>query len=133
MKTNGEKRTAPGVDLEKGTISYDYIKGNDFRVIHVDGVWGGNAPNFGRIHMAVFSERWPIPKRTVNRLIAEGTVGEEIFEERITRNAVVREIEVNLVMDIDTATVMRDWLTDKINKYQQKIEEHKTSKTKGED
>ncbi len=133
MTTNGKKRLGPGLNLEKGIISFDYIKGNDFRVIHVDGVWGGNSPNLANIHMAVFSERWPIPKRTVSKITAEGVVGEEIFEERITRDAVVREIEASLFMDINVATRMRDWLTDKIDKYQKKIKEKKPSKVKGED
>jgi len=118
MTTNGERRINPGIDLEKGTISYDYIKGNNFRVIHVDGVYGGNAPQLGVIHMDVFSERWPIPKRTVNRFNPEREIGEEIFEERVTRDAVVREVEAHLVMNIEVATKIRGWLDDKIKSYQ---------------
>jgi hypothetical protein len=118
METDGEKKINPGIDLEKGTISYDYIKGNNFRVIHVDGVYGGNAPQLGIIHMDVFSERWPIPKRTVNRISPEGGIGEEIYEERVTRNAVVREVEAHLVMTIEVAILIRDWLNNKIENYQ---------------
>ena len=118
--TDEEKRPPgpPGVDLEQGTISYDYIKGNNFRVIHADGIWGGNAPQRGVIHMDVFSERWPIPKRTVNQFTEKEGVGEEIFEERISRNAVVREIEAHIVMNIAVAIKIRDWLSDKIENYE---------------
>jgi hypothetical protein len=116
MEEKEERRVGPGIDLENGTISYDYIKGNNFRVIHVDGVYGGTAPRPGIIHMDVFNERWPIPKRTVNKFSREEGVGKEIFEERITRDAVVREVEVELVMGIDTAIRMRDWLNNKITK-----------------
>jgi hypothetical protein len=133
MTANEEKKLSPGVDLEKGIISFDYIKGNDFRVIHVDGIWGGNAPQLGTIHMDVFSERWPIPKRTASKISPEGGIGEEIFEERITRNAVVREVEAHLVMNIEVATVIRDWLTDKIENYQKVVAEKQILEAKGKD
>jgi hypothetical protein len=116
METNGEKKIGPGIDLEKGTISFDYIKGNNFRVIHVNGVYGGNAPRPGIIHMNIFNERWPIPKRTVSQFSAEKGIGKEIMEERITRDAVVREVEAQLVMSIDVAIRIRDWLNDKLTK-----------------
>lgn len=118
MTTDGEKKIGPGIDLEKRTISFDYIKGNNFRVIHVDGVYGGNSPQPGAIHIDIFSERWPIPKRTVSQFGPEGEVGQEIAEERITRDAVVREVEAHLIMNIEVATRLRNWLTDKIAKYQ---------------
>lgn len=130
MGTAGEKQKAPGIDLEKETISYDYIKGNNFRVIHVNGVFGGTAPRPGSIHMSIFNERWPIPKSTTSQFSPEKGVGKEILEERISRDSVVREVEVLLVMDIDVAIRMRKWLDDKIKTIQELIEIKITPKTK---
>ncbi|MDD3581292.1 MAG: hypothetical protein PHW74_09755 [Desulfobacca sp.] len=121
-----EKIKVPGVDLDEGTISYDYIKSNQFRVIHVDGVWGGNAPT-GFIHMSVFSERWPIPKRTVSQFEPEGKVGDEITERRVFRDSVVREVDAQLVMSIDVAIRIREWLKDKIANYEEGLQKRKNS------
>jgi len=105
----------PGIDLEKKRVKFDYIKGNYFRIIHVDGVHGGIGPR-GSIFMSVWNERWPIPKQTSHEISDEGTVGKEIESERVVRDAVVREVEIGLIIDIETAKQIRDWLTDKIDK-----------------
>jgi hypothetical protein len=128
MGADDEKRVGPGIDLEKGTISFDYIKGNYFRVIHVNGVVGGSAPRPGIIHMGVFNERWPIPKRTTNQFSPERGIGEEIIEERITRDAVFREVEALLVMDIEVAIRVRNWLNEKIKRIQELIETEEAPK-----
>ncbi|MFP3868180.1 MAG: hypothetical protein ACLFUU_08455 [Desulfobacteraceae bacterium] len=122
-----EKMKVPGVDLDEGTISYDYIKSNQFRVIHVDGVWGGNAPT-GFIHMSVFSERWPIPKRTVKKFEPEGRVGEEITEMRVVRDSVIREVDAQLVLSVEVAKRIREWLDDKIASYEEKSQKIQTEK-----
>jgi len=107
-------QTPPGVDFEAQTIKFDYIKGNYFRVVHVDGAFGGNSPK-GDIRMSVWNERWPIPKQTTYKLQECGKVGDEIREDRISRGAVVREVEVELVMDVEVAKNIRNWLNDKID------------------
>ncbi len=107
------KEHPPGVDTEKGRIKFDYIKSNYFRAIHVDGVFGGTSPS-GLIRMSVWNERWPIPKQTISELKEDGSVGREIREERISRDAIVREIETDLVMDVETAVKIRNWLDDKV-------------------
>jgi len=105
----------PGVDLEAKTIRFDYIKGNYFRAIHVDGAFGGSSPR-GDIRMSVWNERWPIPQQMVYRLGDEGGVTDELREKRIGRDAVIREVEVELVMDLEVAKNIRKWLDDKIKK-----------------
>lgn len=113
----------PGIDRETGRIRFDYIKGNYFRVIHVDGVYGGNSPRGGHIQMAVWNERWPIPKQTVHQFEQGKPLGKEILDERVARDAIVREVEVQLMMDIAMAKRMRDWLDDKIQHVEETIEE----------
>lgn len=115
-----QTQAPPGVDFKAQTIKFDYIKGNYFRVVHVDGAFGGNSPR-GDIRMSVWNERWPIPKQTTYKLQEGGKLGDEIREERITREAVVREVEVELVMDIEVAKTIQEWLKDKINKAEAEI------------
>jgi hypothetical protein len=96
-----------------GTVAFDYIKSNQFRVVHADGVWGG-VTNQANVQIAFFSERQAIPRRIVHRVEEDGTLGPEIEEERVTRGGFVREVEVDVVMNLDTAIALRDWLTEKI-------------------
>ncbi|MCY3022909.1 MAG: hypothetical protein NTW87_28355 [Planctomycetota bacterium] len=104
---------APGVDVEGKKIRFDFIKSNAFRVIYVQGAIGGVGPR-GNIQMAVWNERWPIPRQTTHELGAEGRLGHEITKERVTREAVVREVEAELVMDLPTAQKLKDWLQKQI-------------------
>jgi len=105
--TKGTK--APPVKLTE--VTYNYIKSRSFRVIHVDGAWGGFSPQ-GRIQMAVYSERPAIPQITVNRVEPDGKLGAELRREG--KHGVVREVEANLVMDEQTAKAVYDWLGERL-------------------
>ncbi len=118
------KKKAPGIDEEKEKIRFDYIKSNHFRVIHVDGVYGGNSPRVGHIGMAVWNERWPIPKQTAQMIQSGKVTNEEILSERVMRDAIVREVEVLLTMDIETAKVMQRWLGQKIKQFEKLVKEN---------
>lgn len=121
----------PGIDKEGKRIRFDYIKGNYFRVIHVDGVHGGPNPNPNYIGMSLFSSRWPIPRQTTYALKKDGTLGNELLNERLNRDAIVREIEAEVIMDINTARTMHKWLGDKIkavDQFTKNIEEKKGKK-----
>lgn len=93
------------------TISFDYIKSKQFRVIRVDGVHGGLAPKAHVIQMAFFSERRPIPRKETFQL-KEGQLGEQI--DRIERDAIIREVEIEALVDLDTAKSISKWLEEKI-------------------
>ena len=110
----------PGAGVLPKTIEFHYIKSNAFRVVHVDGGYGGIAAR-GYITLALFNERRPIPRVTRIGLDESGktVLPEQIIE---TRRDVVREVEVNLIMDERTAAEIRDWLTTRIAELQ-KIKE----------
>jgi hypothetical protein len=81
-------------------------KANFFRVVHVDGVWCSVNINKD-IHMSLYSERYPLPKRIF--FPTEGGTG-EIAEERDTKRDWVREIEVDAVMSLNVARQVHDHL-----------------------
>ncbi|MCI0553464.1 MAG: hypothetical protein L0287_21155 [Anaerolineae bacterium] len=99
-------------------IEFQFEKSNLFRVIHVDGVFGGISPGSKLLHMAVYNERQPIPKVVTHRL-DKGTVGQEILEKREGRHGLFREIEADLIISEETAVALRTWLDGKINEFQQ--------------
>jgi hypothetical protein len=95
-------------------IEFDYIKSNFFRVISVDGAVGGLGPTGRTLHVAVFSERRPVPQRIVHALSSTGELGDELKEKRQSRTGIVREVEADLSMDLSTAIAIHGWLETKI-------------------
>jgi len=114
----------------KDSLAFHWIKTSDFRTVHVDGAFGGLAPKGRLIHMAVYSERWPIPRQTEYES-KDGRVDFAKEVSRIVREGIVREVEVNLVFDVETAESMVVWLTQRIkDAKKQEAELNKAKKTK---
>jgi len=92
-----------------GEVPIHFIKSAFFRVIHVDGAYGGTTPQ-GNIQMEVWSERQSIP-----RMITYEIDGNDVREMgRDDRGGFVREVEAGLVMDLATAEQLAEWLKNRI-------------------
>jgi len=117
--------------LTDGEIEFHFEKSNFFRVIHVDGAFGGISPGTQMIHMSIFSERQPIPKKVVQK-IQHGVLGAEILEKRESRSGIFRELEADLAISLDVAVALRVWLDQRINELQQAreilVQAHKETK-----
>ena len=98
----GRERPAP-------QVAFDYIKGSYFRVAHADGVIGGVTPG-GNIHMAFYSERGPIPQKEVRALLPDGTLGDVISDKMVVRPAIIREMDIDIVMTHAVAKNILQWL-----------------------
>ncbi|HLF94908.1 MAG TPA: hypothetical protein VJB14_15685 [Planctomycetota bacterium] len=98
--------------LETGELSdsihFDFVKSNLFRVIHADGVW--ISPYGENINVTFFNERIPIPRQTTQELKNDGTLGPEDVAKRLGRDALIREMEVNVVMSLQTAKAVQAFL-----------------------
>jgi hypothetical protein len=94
-------------------VEYHYIKSNYFRVIYVEGAYGGINPR-GQVYFSVFNERNAIPRRSTVKL--EPGAAKNEFKvaapEKVidTRGGVVREVEAEIVMTLDSARVFHRWL-----------------------
>lgn len=104
-KTSKKSRTNPV------KVSFDYIKSNYFRVIRVDVAHGGVTPKGNMIQMALFSERQSIPKKETFAL-ENGQLGERTGIEK--REAIIREVEIEMIMDLPTAKSISSWFREKI-------------------
>jgi hypothetical protein len=94
-------------------VRFHYIKGNFFRVVHVDGCIGGPTPA-GLIHCATYSERPAIPQVTEHEIQETApTLGPPLSVEG--KAGFVRELDVDLILSRDRAVELRDWLTNKID------------------
>jgi hypothetical protein len=96
----------------KDRVNFDYIKSNLFRTARADGLVCG-VNGFADIVLSFFSERTAIPKRAVHHLV-NGRLGDEIPDERVTRDAIVREVEISLSMNLAVAKATVKLLTDQI-------------------
>lgn len=97
---------------EANEIEFHYVKSNFFRVLHITGAFGGVTPQLN-IHMNVFGDRPPIPKMIVQAITPENRIGSET--RRDSRVGIVREVEADIVLDIDTAKALVEWLNTKIS------------------
>ena len=94
-------------------ITFHYEKSSQFRVIHVDGAVGGLTPTL-EVFVSIYNQRAPIPKVTVQKILPNGQLGDEIVEERVQKPGVFREVEVGLVMNLNVAKALHQWLGEKI-------------------
>lgn len=112
-------------------IDFHYIKGADFRSIHIDGAIGGLTQK-GFLHMALFAERAAIPQRITYKLLPDGTLGDEIKEQREGKKGVVRQMEIDVIVSETTARDLRNWLDDKLSEFEEirkQIQERNEDKT----
>jgi hypothetical protein len=75
-------------------------------------VHGGPTPRVDSIQIAFFSERTAIPKKEEHALTEEGALGKLIHTEK--RNAVVREVEAEIIISIEMARRLETWIHEKI-------------------
>ena len=68
--------------------------------------------------MSFFSERSPIPQTLTHDITPQGNLGEET--NRQVKSGVVREVEVEVIVDLATAKGMLGWLETHISA----IEDH---------
>jgi hypothetical protein len=112
---------------ERDKIRFHYIKSNDFRVVHSDGIFGGLTPS-GDIFFSLFSQRPPIPQITVQAIKETGELGDEILAERVSKDGIIRQLEVGISMRPDVAEAMVKWLQDRLAEVKHNTEKLKTQK-----
>ena len=70
----------------------------------------------GNLYLELFIERRPTPTKIRHKISSAGQlVGDPIAVE--SRIGFVREIECGLLLDMNTAKVIRDWLTSRIEEF----------------
>lgn len=113
MKKKSTKTTT--ADPSKPSkVNIHYIKTPQFRNIFVSGVYGGAAHSNKKVYMSLFSDRVPIPQMTVN-LIEDDRITGEIANEKVSKTGIVRDVEANVIMDLETAKRLVGWLQHKID------------------
>jgi hypothetical protein len=99
-------------------IKFYYIKGHQFRVAHVDGAVASVSPT-GDIVASFFSQRPPIPQVTIQPVLENGQLGEEIVSERVGKDGLVREVEVTITARPEVVEGLIKLLQEKLEQYKQ--------------
>lgn len=107
-----------GEDTLPKTIDINYLKIQNYRTYHVDGVFGGLTPS-GKLYIELFVQRAVTPQIVTHEVTQTGVLGKEVA--RIEKSGIIREIEAGLIMDIEVAKILRDWLNDKIKFFEENI------------
>ena len=97
-------------------FTFRYVYPDDLRDLYVNGAWGGLTPR-KEVNIHFFSERQPIPKAITHAVNDDNTLG-EIVDKKLGGNA-VRLIQASLVMNLETAISVRDWLNRMIKNAQE--------------
>ncbi len=105
---------------EERSVTFHYIKSNHFRAIHSDGGIGGLTPS-GLIHLSIYNERPALPQQAVHKIDNNGHVSDSP-EKVVTKNGIVREVEADILMNLQTARGLRDWLSLNIDALEKQIE-----------
>ena len=117
MTSDSQESTNPLPNRD--SIDFHWLKEDSYRTVHVDGAVGGVSPTGKMIHMALYSERWPIPTVTSHKLVNGALDPSEIPGTRIQRDGIIREISTNLVFDEVTARNLVSWLQQRLEQLEQ--------------
>lgn len=110
---------AEGQEPETDTVQLDFhfLKTPGYRTYYVDGAWGGFTPR-GMLYMELFVERNATPQLVryeISKRDDETQTARELL--RDGKTGIIREIECGLMLDVRTAKVVRDWLSEKLSEY----------------
>jgi hypothetical protein len=99
-------------------VTFHYEKSPQLRAVHASGAYGGLTPELG-IYMGLFNEHAVMPEETTNTVTETGQVGTELERKPKARREpghaeLIRQIEVEVYLSVETARAIRGWLDDKI-------------------
>jgi hypothetical protein len=108
-------------DLNKPTLPVHYIKDESYRTFFASGVIGG-LNSIGQVNLNFYLDRLAIPTKQILEVnqLGESTepkyklgnvVGTEI------KDGWVREVSVGMVMSVDTARAVAEWLNRQVEEF----------------
>ncbi len=102
-------------------IGIYYQRSRHYRTIHADGAQIGVTPR-GEIQFTLFSDLKPMPEFVLHQITPEGNLGASL--EEVVKDGPIREVEVNVVMDVLSTTALANALRTTL----EQLEELKTQR-----
>jgi hypothetical protein len=113
-------------------LRIEYINSHSYRMVRADGAFCGTSPRL-ELFISFYNERFPIPRVLVYQATDSGTPGEEILEDRESKEGIIREVEVGITMDLPTAKSFAAWLTQKVGELEKTRERVLSGQPEGEE
>lgn len=93
-------------------VTFKYKFADDYNPVYVNGAYGGVSSQ-GEIVANFYLERLPLPNSVTHKVNENGIVGEIINEKNDPQDlnkSFIRYVQSGIVVNIETAKQIRDWL-----------------------
>ncbi len=107
----------------KNRMEFKYTKSPDYRLKYVNGAFGGPSPK-GEIKIDFFIDHMEAPDLLVHAITPSGQIGEEI-ERKPARRPITRELQVGIIINLNDAKSVHEWLGRHIRILEEQIKEKK--------
>lgn len=110
---------SPGKQGSEREMEFKYIFNKDYNPLYINGAYGGLNPQ-GEIAVNFYCERQPLPNKDTFHVSKSGELlGPILREPSNFENILIRYIQCGVIMNVESARRVRDWLDDHIKKVEQ--------------
>ena len=95
-------------------IRYEYEVDKETRLRYSHGVWGGINPQ-GEVEISFYLESDKMPPYSERVVEPDGSFGEESAPFSEEERVIVRHVHSRIVMNVQAARAMLEWLEDKVS------------------
>jgi hypothetical protein len=114
--------------MEDKSIKIAYIKSPDFRTNLVTGIYGGLSPN-GLLNLNFFVDRVALPNFQTMAVDEKGVSIPNVKPKDTKDSDLVREIQFGVLLNLETARSVINWMQERVADMEKRAEPAKTSKT----
>ena len=100
---------------DAGRVKISYPASNDYRIVYANGAYGGITPDGSEIKFDLFQEYSQPPEYEI-RQIHGVRMGDPVAKQPATPE-ILRERVVGVVISLDKAEVIANWMLEKIEKF----------------
>ncbi len=98
----------------KRELRFDYIFGDEYRPVFVNGAHGGVSPR-GEMVINFYHERPPLPDSVTHELSPDGTIGREVQPDPASvATTMVRSVDAGIIMSYENARNFHLWLGERL-------------------
>jgi hypothetical protein len=105
-------------------ITFKYIFADDYNPVFANGAWGGVNPS-GEITINFYLERAGLPISETHQVDEKGVLG-KVLEREPQEQVIVRYVENGIVLNIEGAKIINNWLGQKIKEAEEMMKQAQT-------
>lgn len=106
--------------MEKSKINFKYKYDEDYNPVYINGAYGGISTH-NEIIVNFYLERLPIPKETDHEINEDGSLTAPIaIKPENFDSTVIRYVSNGIVMNLETAKSINDWLSKNIEELEKR-------------